>query len=501
MSDNADTARSSPRSSASPTRRSSTSTTTACSSPSPRARVAPNAVPTTLVLDSRGPRRRAHQRAHREPQSSSPSMIDDAPRREGAESGTRRDRLRAATCGSPSRSRSPPGSLVRLAVRAAARARLPRLRLGGVTGDAARTAIAGACSASLLFVARLQRSCSWRCRPRSAPSGASCSTVRRRHRCASAGVIVILLGLVFIGQVTFLQRTIKPSWQPRTGLVGAPLLGIVFALGWTPCIGPTLIAVVRARRYERRDPRPGAAHRPRLLPRPRASRSCSSPSASAGSARARSPGSSAHIRADQHRGGVLLIVIGVLMVTGLWRVIMSQPRGGDRWIRPAPSDRPLDRRCARTAPTRPDDTITQPKLGVVGYLRFFWRQLTSMRTALLPAAAARDRRGARVARAAAQLRPERRHPVQGRESRTPSRCSTSFGVFTTYTLVVVLGHLPAAVRVARRLRHPAHQAPPRRAARPAAEDPGPARTGSSASPTRETTMDADGRRRGGARRC
>src|SRR5690606_10345672 len=57
------------------------------------------------------------------------------------------------------------------------------------------------------------------------------------------GAIIILLGFVFIGQVSFLQRTIKPAWQPRTGLVGAPLLGVVFALGWTPCLGPTMSAV------------------------------------------------------------------------------------------------------------------------------------------------------------------------------------------------------------------------------------------------------------------
>lgn len=57
------------------------------------------------------------------------------------------------------------------------------------------------------------------------------------------GVVVIALGLVFIGQFSFMQRTFKPSWRPATGLAGAPILGVVFGLGWTPCIGPTLGAI------------------------------------------------------------------------------------------------------------------------------------------------------------------------------------------------------------------------------------------------------------------
>jgi len=58
-----------------------------------------------------------------------------------------------------------------------------------------------------------------------------------------AGVVVILLGLVFVGQFGLMQRTIKTSWRPKMGLAGAPLLGAVFAVGWTPCTGPTLTAI------------------------------------------------------------------------------------------------------------------------------------------------------------------------------------------------------------------------------------------------------------------
>jgi cytochrome c-type biogenesis protein len=57
------------------------------------------------------------------------------------------------------------------------------------------------------------------------------------------GAVVVLLGLGFLGAVPFLQREARFHVTPRAGLWGAPLLGIVFGLGWTPCIGPTLGAV------------------------------------------------------------------------------------------------------------------------------------------------------------------------------------------------------------------------------------------------------------------
>jgi cytochrome c-type biogenesis protein len=135
-----------------------------------------------------------------------------------------------------------------------------------------------------------------------------------------AGVIVIVLGLVFVGQFTFLQRTIRPRWTVMTGLAGAPVLGLVFGLGWTPCIGPTLTAVYSIA-LDGGSPWRGAVLGllfcvglgvPFLLVALGFNWVSSS-----------MRWLKRHIRLINIIGGTILIAIGVLMVTGVWHNVLS----------------------------------------------------------------------------------------------------------------------------------------------------------------------------------
>ena len=58
------------------------------------------------------------------------------------------------------------------------------------------------------------------------------------------GVVTIVMGLVFLGAFPLLQREARFHPRKVSGVVGAPLLGAVFALGWTPCLGPTLASII-----------------------------------------------------------------------------------------------------------------------------------------------------------------------------------------------------------------------------------------------------------------
>jgi cytochrome c-type biogenesis protein len=134
------------------------------------------------------------------------------------------------------------------------------------------------------------------------------------------GVLLIVVGLVFIGQVTFLQRQLKPSWRPRAGLAGAPLLGAVFAIGWSPCLGPTLVAMGALASYQGD---PGRAAMVGLfyclglgIPFLLVALGVGWVGGSIAWVRR-------HVRAVNIVGGALLIAMGLLMVTGAWGALMS----------------------------------------------------------------------------------------------------------------------------------------------------------------------------------
>lgn len=58
------------------------------------------------------------------------------------------------------------------------------------------------------------------------------------------GAVVVFMGLIFMGAFGFFQRERKLTRRPPDGLLGAPILGATFGIGWAPCIGPTLAAVL-----------------------------------------------------------------------------------------------------------------------------------------------------------------------------------------------------------------------------------------------------------------
>lgn len=132
------------------------------------------------------------------------------------------------------------------------------------------------------------------------------------------GVLTILMGLVFVGLVPGTDREYRWHHVPRLGLAGAPLLGVLFGLGWTPCLGPMLTAVMSVS--------VGTGGRgvalllaycvglgvPFLLL-----------ALGAGWALSGAAWLRRHGRAIQILGGVLLLIIGLALITGLWGELVA----------------------------------------------------------------------------------------------------------------------------------------------------------------------------------
>ncbi len=134
------------------------------------------------------------------------------------------------------------------------------------------------------------------------------------------GIMVIFMGLVLVGQFSFMQRTFKFQVARGLGLWGAPLLGVAFGLGWTPCIGPTLAAVLTLA-SDAASPEKGAilAFVYALgigLPFIVIAAGFSWATKSIGFIKR-------HLRTFNIGGGVLLIVLGILMVTGIWNSLVA----------------------------------------------------------------------------------------------------------------------------------------------------------------------------------
>ena len=139
------------------------------------------------------------------------------------------------------------------------------------------------------------------------------------------GVISILLGIAFLGLLPRLQREYRFHRLPRAGVAGAPLLGMLFAVGWTPCIGPTL-GVVLNLSYADSSATAGRGARLTAV-------YCFGlgvPFVVAGVAFRRALGAFAVIKRHYGvviwTGAALLIAVGVLLLTGEWTTLSRDLR-------------------------------------------------------------------------------------------------------------------------------------------------------------------------------
>lgn len=140
------------------------------------------------------------------------------------------------------------------------------------------------------------------------------------------GVVVILLGLAFAQLLPVGTRELRVRWVPKAGLAAAPLLGVVFGLGWTPCIGPTLSVVLTMAWTE------GSALRGGML----ALVYCLGlglpfivAALAFGKMRRAIEFVQRHQMTMMRIGGFVMVAVGVLMLSGGWEYLMGWMR---QWV-------------------------------------------------------------------------------------------------------------------------------------------------------------------------
>jgi cytochrome c-type biogenesis protein len=138
----------------------------------------------------------------------------------------------------------------------------------------------------------------------------------------AGGIVMIVMGAAFVGLIPALQRERRVHWVPRAGVWGAPLLGAVFGLGWVPCVGPTLAGVVAVAAGTGGGSLRGVvltlAYCAGLgLPFVAMALGASGAVRALGWLRR-------HTRGIQVGGGVVLVAVGLLLVTGVWGGFLAQ---------------------------------------------------------------------------------------------------------------------------------------------------------------------------------